>query len=119
MADELKAKIDEAREIYQADLKQATKPAQKVALASTIFKAGEVTKTDQAARYVLFDLARKVYIQAGEVDDALRAARQLEREYEMPENDVVAATITALNEAAVVSEQRACWPGPRLTWPTS
>jgi hypothetical protein len=106
-AEELANKIEEAREIYQAELKQATKPAQKVALAGNIFQAGEGTKTDQAARYVLFDLARKVYIQAGEVDDALRIARQLEREYEVPPNDVLAATITALNEAAVVSEQRA------------
>jgi hypothetical protein len=106
-ADELATKIAEAREIYQAELKQATKPAQKVTLAGNIFKAGEGTQTDQAARYVLFDLARKVYIQAGEVDDALRAARQMEREYEIPANDMLAATITALNEALVVAEQRA------------
>jgi hypothetical protein len=100
-------KRKEAQAIYQDELKQATKPAQKAALARNIFQAGEGTKTDQAARYVLFDIARIVYIQAGEATEALRTARQIEREFDVPANDLLAATITALNDApAMLPDQR-------------
>ena len=104
----LTAKRKEAQEIYAAELKQATKPGQKALLARTIYKAGETTQNDQAARYVLFDIARIVYIQAGEVSAALLAARQIEREFDVPTNELLAATITALNAApTVIPEQRA------------
>jgi hypothetical protein len=104
----LAAKRKEAAEIYREDEKQATKPAQKAALARTIFQAGERANTDQTARYVLFDIARIIYIKSGETTAALQTARQIEREFEVPANDTLAATITALEGVpAMAPEQRA------------
>ncbi|HEX5106484.1 MAG TPA: hypothetical protein VFV87_21845, partial [Pirellulaceae bacterium] len=105
--DELTAKIEEARSIYQEEFKLATKPAQKAALARNIRTAGEGTRSDQTARYVLLDLARKVYIQAAEPANALALARQLEREFEIPPSDLAAATIEGLNDATLPSDERA------------
>jgi hypothetical protein len=102
------AKVKEAQEIYAADFKQATKPNQKAALGRTILRDGEGTQNDAAARYVLFDIARKVYIGAAEVPAALQVARQIEREFDVPANQVLEATITTLNAApTMLPEHRA------------
>jgi hypothetical protein len=106
-AAELTAKIAEARAIYQEEFRQATKAAQKAALAKDIESDSAGTRNDATARYVLIDLARKVYIQAGEVEDALRLARLLESEYEVPPRDLLVSTLKALDDATIVPEQRA------------
>ena len=75
-------------------------------LARHILTAAENSKSDITARYVLVDLARKVFIQAGEVDDALAAARTLEKEFDIPEDQLVIESLEALDELTMPSEQR-------------
>ena len=99
--------LTEARNIYQDRFKQATKAPQKAMLAKDIRTAGKETQGDQTARYVLIDLARKVFIQAGEVQEAIDTAKQLETDYEIPPNTLLAETLEQLNDATIVMEQRA------------
>jgi hypothetical protein len=106
-AEELAQRVEVARSTFQEQFKQATRPAQKATLAQTILATAEDTKSDPTARYVLRDLARKLFVQAGEVKQALDAARSLENEFEIPENQVVVATLEALDDGTLPSEERA------------
>jgi hypothetical protein len=99
--------VEEARAIYEADFKAATKAPQKTTLAARIFDVGKGTTNDPTARYVLLDLARKVFVQAGEVSNALAAARILETDYEIPRDELAGATVEALDDATLSAEQRA------------
>ena len=56
---------------------------------------------------MLFDLGRKVFIQAGEAQEELDAAATLEGEYELPADELTIATIEALDSGTLVSEERA------------
>jgi|GEM_PF-3970394 len=105
-ADELARRLAEARGIFEVQLKEAVKPAQKAALAKTILTAADNTKSDTDARYVLIDLARKVFIQAGEVNDSLAAAKLLEKEFDVIAFTLVIATIEALDANTLPPEER-------------
>jgi hypothetical protein len=95
-AAELAAKTEEAWKLYEAEIKEAARPEEKKSLAARIQRQAEATKT-WTDRYVLLDLARKVYVMAGAVDDALLAAAAIEAEYEIPRNEMVLATMDALD----------------------
>jgi len=99
--------MEEARKIYEADFKTATKAPQKAALARKILETAKATQGDATARYVLIDLARKVFAQAGEVGEALGAARLIENDYEMPRDEMAVATLELLEAAPQTPEQRA------------
>ncbi len=104
--EELAERLADARNAFEAEFQGATRPAQKAVLARHILTAAENSKSDITARYVLVDLARKVFIQAGEVNDALAAARTLEKEFDIPEDQLVIESLEALDELALPSEQR-------------
>jgi hypothetical protein len=104
--DKIAAAIEQAKSIYADQSKQATKPAQKAALAREIYAAGEKTNSDPIARFVLIDLARKLFVQAGDVQSALAASRLLEKEYEIPPQEVIVATVDALEDAPLSADQR-------------
>lgn len=104
----LAAELEKARAIYEDDLKKAAKPEQKAAVARNIVKVAGQTDLDATARYVLLDLARKVFVlQAGEVKEALDVAAVLEKEYELPPDELSIATIEALGDATLDGPQRA------------
>jgi hypothetical protein len=105
-AEEHARRLAEARTIFEVQLKEAVKPAQKASLAQIILTAADNTKSDSNARYVLIDLARKVYIQAGEVARSLAAARTLEKEFEVAEDELYTATIESLDEATLPPDER-------------
>ena len=106
-AAELVAKTEEARKLYDAEIKQAARPEDKKMLAARIQKQGEATTT-WTDRYVLLDLARKVYVQAGAVDDALETAAAIESEYDIPllRGDMILATMEALDDVALAPFER-------------
>jgi hypothetical protein len=104
--EELAERLASARQAFEAEFQSATKPAQKAVLARHILTAADNSKSDITARYVLVDLARKVFIQAGEVNDALAAARTLEKEFDIPEDQLVIESLEALDELTMPSEQR-------------
>jgi hypothetical protein len=104
--EKLVAAVEEARKIYEPRFKQATKSAAKAALAKEIQTAAESTSSDPVARYALFDLSRKVNVQAGEVQRAIALAKRLEQEYEIAPQEIVVATVEALDDATLTSEQR-------------
>jgi hypothetical protein len=101
----LAADLAEARKIYKNELEKASK-AQKAAQAKIILQAGTNTSSDQNSRYVLIDLAREVFIQAGEVAAALDAARKLESEYEVNPAESLPMTIIALDRPETGPDQR-------------
>jgi hypothetical protein len=105
-AEEHTRRLAEARTIFEVQLKEAVKPTQKASLAQIILTAADNTKSDSNARYVLIDLARKVYIQAGEVARSLAAARTLEKEFEVTEDELYIATIESLDEATLPPDER-------------
>lgn len=102
----LASAMEQARKIYEGDFKTASKTPQKAVLAHKILETGKGTQSDPTARYVLIDLARKVFVQAGEVDDALAAARLLESEYEVSREELVTVTLEALESVQLAPEQR-------------
>jgi hypothetical protein len=103
----LVAELTKARDIYAEPLAKATRSEQKVALATDILKDGNATSSDPTARYVLIDLARKFFVQAGAAREALEAATLLESEYILPPDELTIATLEALDDATLVAEQRA------------
>jgi hypothetical protein len=105
-AEELARRLAEARTIFEVQLKDAVKPAQKASLARSILIAADNTKSDTTARYVLIDLARKVFIQAGEVSDSLATARTLEKEFEVAKDELLISTIEALDATTLPAEDR-------------
>jgi hypothetical protein len=99
--------IDEARKVYEAAAKAATKSTQKAALAGRILQDARSTQNNFTTRYVLFELARKFYVQAGEVREAISAAETLQDEYEVPADQVTSLTVDALDDVPQLpSEQR-------------
>ncbi|MCI0359777.1 MAG: LamG domain-containing protein, partial [Planctomycetaceae bacterium] len=104
--DELARRLAEARKIFEEQLKEAVRPAQKAALAKTILTAADNTRSDTDARYVLIDLARKVFVQAGEVNDSLAAAKLLEKEFDVAVLSLIVATIEALDATTLPPEER-------------
>jgi hypothetical protein len=106
-ADTLTAELEKAREIYQDELKKAAKPEQKADLARSIAATARGTAGDATARYVLFDLARKVFIQAADVKEATALAQAIAAEYETPANEPLLATLDALDAATMPGEERA------------
>jgi len=105
--DALSSAEEAARKLFAKELKEATRPPQQIALAAEIMNSGRATQNDFTSRFVLVDLARTLFIQAGEVDQALTAARLLEIEYDVPREHLVSATLEALEGATMTTEQRA------------
>jgi hypothetical protein len=105
-AEQMAAKMAVAREIYEADHKQATTPQAKRDLAREIQQAAMTTTNDDAAKYVLYDLARKIALQAGDVDLALSVASQIDREFEVPTRQTTLATMKELTGGTLALTQR-------------
>ena len=82
------------RDIFKDDITKARTTGQKAALARKLIKTAADTK-DAVNRYVLLDLARMMGIQAGDVDVALDALRQMQTAYSIPPS-VEHATISSL-----------------------
>ena len=55
--------------------------------------AKNIEEQFQTARYVLFDLARKFYVQAGEVREAIATAETMQDEYDLPADQITSLTI--------------------------
>jgi hypothetical protein len=104
--DQLSKATEEARKIFASDLKAASTTTQKGVVAGRILDAGKETKNDSAARYALINLARTLYVQAGEVQDAINVARILEGEFEVPRDMLVTATIEDLDDASLTPDRR-------------
>jgi hypothetical protein len=102
----LARELEKARDIYADRLAKATRPEQKVTLATDIQKDAASTSSDPTARYVLIDLARKVFVQAGAVEEALAAAEMISDEYDVSEADSLTTTLEALDGASLVAKQR-------------
>jgi hypothetical protein len=99
--------LEKARAIYEDELKQAARPEQKAAVARNIAAAAGQTAGDLTARYILLDLARKIYIQAGDVKESLALAQTIQQEYETPANEPLLPTLDALDAMTLPSEERA------------
>jgi hypothetical protein len=99
--------LEKARAIYEDELKQAAKPEQKAAVARNIAAAAGQTAGDLTARYILLDLARKIFIQAGDVKESLALAQTIQQEYETPANEPLLPTLDALHAMTLPSEERA------------
>ena len=97
---------EKARKLYSSELKAATKPPQQEALARQILEAGKATQVAHEDRFILIDLARTLFVKAGEVQNALAAARLLEIDYDIPREQLVTATIEALEDAQLTPERR-------------
>jgi len=104
--DALAAAQEKARGIYEREFRQASKAPQKAALAQKIQADGDAATTDPVARNVLIELARKVFVQAGEVQSALAAAERLETEYDLPPRELTIATVQALDDVQLLPEHR-------------
>ncbi|MEX2176582.1 MAG: LamG-like jellyroll fold domain-containing protein, partial [Pirellulaceae bacterium] len=102
----LDAELAKAWAIYDADWKKATKPLQKATLAKGVLKSGAETTGDPTARYVLIEVARQMFVAAGEVNAALGAARQLEGDFSIPVHQAVAATLVELEKSSLPPEER-------------
>jgi hypothetical protein len=105
-SDALSGAESAARNLFVKELKEATKPPQQTALALEIMNSGRATQNDMTARFVLLDLARTLFVQAGDVDQALTAARLLELEFDVPREHLVSSTLESLEGAAMTPEQR-------------
>jgi len=105
-SDSLDKAEEAARKLYASELKAANKSLEQMALAGTILSAGRATQNDLTARFALFDLARTLFIQAGDADEAVTAARLLEIEYDIPRNQLISDTVEALDKGSIIPEQR-------------
>jgi hypothetical protein len=103
----LATELEKAREIYAERLAKATRPEQKVSLAEEIQQDGNATKGDATARYVLIDLARKVFVQGGAAERALAATALLAQEYDVSETEMTIVTLEGLDGVSMVAKERA------------
>jgi hypothetical protein len=96
-------------EIFGNDAKAAVKPEQKATLADTMDDLARDTRDNPTVRFVLMDSARKLYIGAGEVAQALQTTQRLLDAYAFDQQrrqDLLVATSTALADGNLATEQR-------------
>ncbi len=105
-SDALSRAEEAARKLYANELKAATKGPQQIMLANAILSAGRATQNDLVDRFALVDLARTLFIQAGDAVQALTAARLLEIEYDISRDQLLTTTIEALDLGSIIPEHR-------------
>lgn len=84
-ADKQQAADKQVRELFEKEFSAAKKPADKVALASTLMRSAEDTRDDPAAMYVLMNIARTLAAEGGDATLALRAVTRLAAHFEIDE----------------------------------
>jgi hypothetical protein len=95
-------------ELFKDDYAKAKKSAAaKSALAETLFKEGEATKDDQAARFMLFREARDLAAAGGDLQLALRAADTLAAEYALSGPVQKAEVLEKINPATATDARAA------------
>jgi hypothetical protein len=105
-AEELATQTEEARKLYEADLRKATKAEEKKSLADQIHRAGQLETDDDAVRYVLHELARKLYVQAGDLTLIISISQTIEEEYGIPRGTVLLASLQALEDVSLSRTDR-------------
>jgi len=93
----VKETMNLVQDIYKSEIQKAKTPAQKQALAKKLLADGVDTNDDPTGRYVLFQLARDLAAESGDVDTALEVLDQMSKGYK----------IDALEEQAKVFTQAA------------
>jgi hypothetical protein len=89
------------QEVYGEDYAKARKdPAALAGLARTLLQEGRDTVDDPAARYVLYQEARQLAAQAGDVQTALQAAEEAAQDFTIPPADTFRSKVAALTTAS-------------------
>ncbi|MDA8743986.1 hypothetical protein N9N28_05065 [Rubripirellula amarantea] len=84
-AAELNEKLEVVNEVYENELRGATKsddPEVKIATARQLFRDGEQTSKDPVGRFAMWRYSRDLFTQAGSVADALATSDVISRFYE-------------------------------------
>ncbi|OAI55138.1 hypothetical protein AYO44_00030 [Planctomycetaceae bacterium SCGC AG-212-F19] len=94
------AKQAEAEKVIKDNFKAEyarKKPAEMAEFAGKLLQEGLDTKDNPAARYVLFREARDLAVQGGDLDTALRAVEELEKNYAVPATALKLETLEKAN----------------------
>ena len=93
-------------EVFGKEYKQAKTPAQKLAIARKLLKAGVEAKNDAAERFILFQVARKMAVKAGDTKTALAAVNEAARSFRIDALAMKVDVVAALGKSAVSPAQR-------------
>jgi hypothetical protein len=93
-------------EIYASDLANAKMPDQKSALAEKLLQAANEEKTDMAGKFALFNLARDLSIQAGDLKIAESVIDAEDLSYQIDALQLKDDTAAAVSKAALTPQTR-------------
>ncbi len=88
------------------EVSKAVRLEEKVAIATELAKTGRETKSDLAARYALFSMAQEVASEAGDIRQALAAAKELDSQFQVDGVSLRLDSHIAAADAAVPAAQR-------------
>src|SRR5262249_19767721 len=103
---ELEAARRRVRDLYRADIEEATTPAKKEALAKKLLEPAQQGVEAPPFIYALWDEARETAIGGSDVDSAVKAREKLAAAYDLDGAAKLLDALTRLSVATLTPEKR-------------
>ncbi len=94
------------KDVFKDDLSKAKKPAEKTALAAKLLQAGKDEQKDPAGRYVLFNLAKEMASEVGDLETACNAIDEMDGSYKIDALNMKASAATAVSKVIHTADDR-------------
>lgn len=81
------------QDVYKSDIQKAKTPTQKKALAKKLMVDGVETKDDPMGRFVLFQMARDLAAESGDIETAIEVIDQIDKGYKIEALEMKATVV--------------------------